>query len=87
MKMQLLIVNLSSFISCDTTLSDDVRVDDYEFHSIYVTRGSEKEISIQHNIDIISNIKYAKKIKGPIKSKNGKVYPRMSYQPGKNYRR
>ena len=64
MKMLLLIViSLLLFSNCESTVSDSVKIDDYEFYALY---KFGREIKIDKNVDVIYNIKNSKKIKGPV---------------------
>lgn len=64
MKMLLLIVSLL-LSSCDNTVTDTIRIDDYEFYSL---QKFGKEIKIDKDVNIIiDNIKRSRKIKGPVK--------------------
>lgn len=64
MKTQLLIVSIFLFItSCCSRGPDKIRIDDYEFYTLYEIG---KQIEINKNIDVIYNIRNSKKIKGPV---------------------
>lgn len=64
MKMLLLIVSSLLLLSnCESSVSDNIRIDDYEFHALY---KFGREIKITKNVDVIYNIKNSKKIKGPV---------------------
>lgn len=64
MKMQLLTVSILLFLlGCDFKVINGIRIDDYEFYAIY---EFNKEIKKSKNVDVISNIKKSKKIKGPV---------------------
>ena len=64
MKMLLLaVISLLLFSNCESTVSDSVKIDDYEFYALY---KFGREIKIDKNVDVIYNIKNSKKIKGPV---------------------
>lgn len=63
MKMLLLIVSLILFCSCQRTVDDFIKIDNYEFYSLFELG---KELKKPNDVDIIANIKDSKKIKGPV---------------------
>lgn len=63
MKTQLLIVSLILCSSCQHRVEDNIKIDTYDFLSLYELG---KEIKVQDGVDVIANIKKSKKIKGPI---------------------
>ena len=67
MKMQLLTASiLLSFVSC-CKRNDLIRINNYEFHSLY---SFGKEVKICSNVDVVHNIIESKKIKGPVIGKD-----------------
>ena len=71
MKMQLLIASiLLSLVSC-CKRNDLVRINNYEFHSLY---SFGKELKICSDVDVVHNIIESKKIKGPVIGTNSVRY-------------
>ncbi len=67
MKMQLLIASiLLSLVSC-CKRNDLVRINNYEFYSLY---SFGKELKICSDVDVVHNIIESKKIKGPVIGKD-----------------
>ena len=67
MKKHLLIVALlllTGLTGCDNTLKDQINIDDYEFYSL---KEFNREIEVPEGVDVITNLRDAKKIRGPIK--------------------
>ena len=65
--MQLLIASiLLSLVSC-CKRNDLVRINNYEFHSLY---SFGKELKICSDVDVVHNIIESKKIKGPVIGKD-----------------
>ena len=63
MKKLLLIVSILFLTGCDNSITDRVRIDDYEFYSLKEFNQETKQI----DVDVITNMKNSKKIKGPVK--------------------
>ena len=63
MKKLFLIVSILFLTGCDNSITDRVRIDDYEFYSLKEINQETKQI----DVDVIANIKNSKKIKGPVK--------------------
>ena len=61
--MQLLIVSSILFSSCQCTVEDNVKIDNYEFYSL---DKLGKEIKEPDDVDVIANIRDSKRIKGPV---------------------
>ena len=67
LKKQILIVALlllTGLTGCHNTLEDHISIDDYEFYSF---RHFNIEIEVPEGVDVISNLRVSKKIRGPIK--------------------
>ena len=63
MKMQLLTISiLLSLVGC-CKRNDLIRINKYEFHSLY---SFGKEVKICSDVDVVHNIIESKKIKGPV---------------------
>ena len=63
MKKLLLILSILLLTGCDKSITDRVRIDDYEFYSLKEFNQETKQI----DVDVIANMKNSKKIKGPVK--------------------
>ena len=94
MKKLLLIVSILSLTGCDNSITDRVRIDDYEFYSLKEFNQETKHI----DVDVIANMKNSKKINGPVKcidvknlylinnKKEGDTLIVVIYEKGKYFR-
>lgn len=70
MKMSSLIVSLMLVSSCQCTVEDIIKIDNYKFYSLHEWGN---EIQKPEDVDVVANIRGSKRIKGPVKGSDVKT--------------